>query len=187
MSGDVIEYVSPTRGSLITNHTLDVFSPEILGLELLGLGTRSLADVASGQNALIHHPLVLGAPFVVSQFFWVNGATVNGNTYMGVYSEDGSALLATTGTILNAGSGALQVADITNVTLPPNRRLWLSIGTDSASQQFGRFTLTAPVADYIGIKTMAAGISGGAMVTPATFAIGGNSCIRCGMTGGPVL
>lgn len=187
MAGDILEYFTPSRAGLIANHTIDVFSPEMLGYEFMGFDSPAVVDVTAGQNALIHHPLVLAYPCVVSQFFWVNGATVNGNVYMGIYSEDGAALLATTGPVAGSGASSLQVADITNVTLPPNRRLWLSIGTDSATHQFNRFTLTAPIADYVGIKAMAAGISGGAMVTPATFAVGSSTCIRCGMTGGSVL
>jgi hypothetical protein len=186
LAGNVIEYITPVRGNLIANHTIDVFSPEMMGYEIMGFSPL-IADVTATQNFLFHNPLILGAPFIVSKFFWINGPTVNGNTYMGVYNEDGSALLVTTGAIVNSGSSALQVADITDFTLPPNRRLWLSIGTDGATHTYSRLTLTAPASDYAGIKTMTSGISGSAMVTPATFDVGVNSCIRCGMTGGSVL
>lgn len=187
MAGNIIEHFTPSRAGLIANHTIDVFSPEMIGYEIMGFDSPTVADTALGANALIHHPLVLPAPFVVSQFFWNNGGVVNGNTYMGVYSEDGSVLLVTTGAVLSSGASSLQVADITNFTLPANRRLWLTIGTDSATQQYNRLTLTAPTADYVGIKTMASGISGGAMVTPATFAVGSSTCVRCGMTGASVI
>lgn len=187
MAGNIIEYFTPSRAGLIANQTIDVFSPEMLGYEMLGFGALPVADVAPGANLVIHHPLVLPSPFVVSQFFWINGGTVNGNTDIGVYSEAGAALLLSTGATLNSGASALQAVNITDFTLPANQRLWLSIGTDSGTHEYSRFTLTAPVADYTGIKTMAAGLSGSALVVPATFAIGANTCIRCGMTGASVI
>lgn len=186
MAGNVIEHFTPSRAGLIANHTIGIFSPEMCGYELMALGSLAVASVAPGANGVVHHPLVLAYPFTVRQFYWMNGTTVAGNTDMGVYSEDGSALLASTGTVLNAGSNGLQVVSITPVTLPANRRLWLTIGSDNASHQYQRFTITA-AADYIGIKGSAAGLSSSLLVVPATFAVGGSTCLRIGMTGSSVL
>lgn len=186
MAGDIIEYFTPSRAGLISRYTINVFSPEMLGLEMLAYGSPTVSGTAIGANAVIHHPLILPYPFVVSQFFWVNGGGVAGNTDIGVYTEDGATLLASSGAVLNSGTSTIQLVDITNVTLPANRRLWLSIGATDASQQYTRLSLTAPAADYIGIKSMASGISG-TLVTPATFAIGSNTCVWCGMTGAPTL
>ena len=186
MAGNVLEYCSPSRAGLISRYTINVFSPEMIGLEMLAYGAPTVSSTATGANAVIHHPLILPYPFTVNQFFWVNGSAVAGNTDIGVYTEDGASLLASSGAVLNAGASALQVVDVTNVTLPANRRLWLSLGATDASQQYTRFSLTAPASDYIGIKTMASGISG-TLVTPATFAIGANTCIWCGMTSSATL
>lgn len=187
MAGNVIEYFSPTRAGLISRQTINVFSAEMLGYELVAMGGAAIADVTPGANATIHHPLILSSSFVVNQIFWVNGTTVAGNTDIGIYNEDGSALLVSTGATANSGSGTIQIVNVTDYRLSPNRRLWLTLGTDSATHQYTRITLSAPAADYVGIKTMAAGLSSSALVVPATFAVGSNSGLWCGITGASVI
>jgi hypothetical protein len=185
MAGNVIEYVSPSRAGLFTRRTIYVGSPEMMGIEMLGYGGVSTASVAPGANGVIHLPLILATPFVLSQFFWMNGSVINGNSDIGIYSEDGQVLLASTGATLNAGT--MQVVDVADVILPANRRLWLTLGTDSATHQYNRLTLSAPAADYIGIKGNAAGISGSALVVPTSFSAASNSSWRCGITGASVV
>lgn len=188
MAGNVIEYVSPSRAGLLALHSVSVFTPEMVGREILALsnGGFTLANAALGANFIVHHPITLPSPFVINQFWWNNGTTVAGNTDIGIYSEDGAALLVHTGPIANSGANARQVADISDFTLQGGKRYWLSLGTDSATHQYIRMTLTAPAADYVGIKSMTSGISGSNLVTPATFAVGANTCVVCGMTGASV-
>lgn len=143
---------------------------------------------AAGQNALLFIPLNLTAPFTIAQFFWMNGTTASaGNTLMGVYNEAGTSVLVNTALTANGATGSLQTVDITDFTLSGPARYWIALGTDSATHQYQRLTCTAPYADYLGVKTMAAGISGGALVTPVTFAVGSTSLWICGLMGGTVI
>ena len=186
MSGDVTEYLSPSRAGLIARYTINVWSPEMVGPELIALGIPTVGNTAPGANLITLFPFVIPSPFSVSQFFWVNGSTVNGDSYIGVYGESGS-LLVSSGAILNSGASVKQVVDITDYALAPGKRYWLALGTSSASHQYQRLPIAAPLADYIGIKTMASGISGGALVSSVAFAVGGNNCFMCGMTGASVM
>lgn len=181
MSGNVLEYVTPPLANRIAQYTINVLSDEMLGIELGATGAGIISTTA-GANGIILIPMALSAPFVINQFFWVNGSTVNGNSYIGVYSEAGS-LLVSSGAVVNSGASVRQAVDITDFRLAAPRRYWLALGTDSASHTFTRFTTSAPLSDYLGVKSMAAGISGGALVSTVTFANGSNTTWWCGMTG----
>lgn len=187
MAGNVIEYFSPTRAGLLARRTINIFSLEMLGYELMAMGQPTMNSTTTTADSVFHHPLLLSSPFTISQFFWVNGTAVNGTTDIGIYTDDGQRLLVSTGATSNVGTSAIQLVDITDFTLPPNRRLWLTLGTSSATQQYTRMVLTAPAADYAGIKTMASALSGGALPATVTFAVGGNSAIWCGITGSSML
>lgn len=186
MAGSVIEYLTPSQAGLLARSSISIFSPEILGLEMIAMGTPTINSTTTTADSVFHHPLILPSPFLLNQFFWVNGSAVNGTTDIGIYTEDGQHLLVSTGATTNANTNAIQLVNITDYILPANRRLWLTIGTNSGTQQYTRAQLTAPAADYIGLKTQASALSSGALPSTITFTIGANTAIWCGITGASV-
>lgn len=187
MAGNVLEYITPSRANSATTWVIWPMSPEVFGIELAAVAPAIANNIAAGANLILLMPLTLSAPYTINQFWWMNGVTTtNGNSLMGIYSEDGS-LLVSTALTANGATGTLQTVDITDVTLSAPARYWIALGTDSATQQYQRFTLTAPYADYLGNKSMAGGISGGALVSTATFANGSSTVWLCGMIGGSVI
>ena len=177
-------FTMPPRAGMIDDFVQSLFSPNFFGVELLSVAPAT-ANIAIGANTAIFHPFTTSAPAVISQFFWANGTVVDGNTDIGIYNEQGTALLVHTGPVLNSGTSQVQVADVADFRLPAARRLWLAIATDSATQQFNRFTLTAPIADFVGVKTMAAAWSSG-LPSSVSFSAGSSTAIRCGFTGSSV-
>lgn len=172
--------VSPTR-------TINVLSPECLGPEILPAASASWASGAFTANLIIFVPLIVAQPLVVSQFFWQNGATVAGNTDVGIYNSDGSSKLASSGSTANAGTSAIQIVNITNIVLPANTRLWLALSSDSSVQTYLRNATAARSWDYMGIQQQAAGWSSG-LPASATFAAPAVAYLPfCGFTGSSVI
>lgn len=159
----------PSYQYLINNVTVNVRSPECVGLEILSIGPGD-ASSAWSANLLEFVPLILVEPLVVSQFFWQNGGTVNGNTDVGIYSFDGQTKYGSAGSTANSGTGQIQVVNVTDFQLPPNVRLWMAIGSDSGTQTYTRSALAISGMDFIGIAQQAAGWSSGlpTTITPAT-------------------
>ena len=96
MVGDVREYIAPSIVNLVDNITVSVFGPECCGIELEVASNATLGAGTWTANLLIFVPLITAEPLVVSQFFWYNGGTVNGNTDVGIYTEDGTTKLVST-------------------------------------------------------------------------------------------
>lgn len=166
--------------------TINTLSPECLGMEFLA-EFQGWASAVWTTNLLVFVPLILPVPAIVNRFFWANGATVSGSTDVGVYNEDGTSKLGSTGSTLNSGTSAIQSVDVTDFYLPANRRMWLALGCDNATQTFWRSNLALVGMEFIGIKTQASGWSSGlpASITLATpsvaktplFGFTGNSVI----------
>lgn len=187
MAGNVLEYVAPSRAGLQSTWLISPMSPEVFGGELPAIAPAIATTVATGASLTTLIPLNLPSPYTINQFFWMNGTTtVAGNSLMGVYNEAGTLLVSTPLTA-NGLAGTLQTVDITDYILTAPARYWIALGTDSATHQYQRLTLSAPFADYLGIKTMTVGISGGALVSPLVFAVGANTCLLCGLMGGLVI
>src|SRR5690242_14960603 len=89
--------------SPLTGLTLNCLSDECLGRDIT-CADDGLASGAWTANLLIFVPLISTRPMVVSQFFWQNGATVDGSSHTDVciYNEDGSAKVGNgTGSTVN--------------------------------------------------------------------------------------
>lgn len=159
--------------ALPNNTSVHILSPETIGPELLATDTLLSTGTAWTANLLIFIPLIIQEPLIASQFFWYNGATVNGNTDVGIYTFDGQTKLGSTGSTVNAGASQIQVVDVTNFTLPPNVKLWLALGSDSATHTFIAANLAAIPQDSIGITQQGSGWSSGlpTTITPAVPAV----------------
>lgn len=90
-------------------------------------------------NMAIAYPIFLTSEFPLLFFWWVNGATVNGNTDVGVYTaEETPTKLASTGSKVNTGTHTCQsAAPSAAITLTPGM-YYLVMVTDSATQTFYR-------------------------------------------------
>lgn len=143
-----------------------------LGQECLGrysIVDNGAASTVWTANLLIFIPLLLIEPLLVSQFFWFNGATAADNTDVGIYSFDGATKFGSTGSTLNSGTNTLQVANVTDFWIPANTRMWLALGSDSATHTYILANPVVAVLDLIGVTQQAAGWSSGlpSTITPA--------------------
>lgn len=152
--------IQPPYTSLVDNINVHPFGPECLGKDILAVdsGLTSLTYIA---NLLVFVPMILSEPLLVAQFFWHNGASVAGNTDVGIYNEAGTTKLGSSGSTANSGTSVLQAVNVTDFYLPAHKRLWLAIGCDSGTQTFFAANLIVNLADYVGFKQQASGWSSG--------------------------
>lgn len=168
--GNVLEQLVPPYGSLTDNIVIHSFGPDCVGPELSSHDV-GIASTAWTANLAIYVPLLLAESLLVTKFFWCNGGTLNGNTDVGVYSEDGVTKLASCGPTANSGANVVQSAvALSAVRLPANSRLWLALASDSATQTYFLANLVIAGLDFIGIKQQAAGYSSG-LLSSITFEI----------------
>lgn len=101
-----------------------------------GLRASGLATPASGASPyaaldLLAFPILLTAPTYIYKAFWVNGATVGGNTSVGIYDAD-YRLITQTASTLNSGTASLPQA-VTLVTKLPVGLYYVAMAHDSAT------------------------------------------------------
>lgn len=170
MIGNVAQNFAPPLFSLTDSRTIIPISEECLGREWVAIDSNPASGTFTA-NLVVYVPLVTVERLLVRQFFWLNGAAVDGNTDVGIYSADGSVLLGSAGSTLNAGISALQAVNVADFLLPANSRLWLALSSDSSVQTYLR---AAPAVvyylDYVGVKQQAAGWSSG-LPSSATLAV----------------
>lgn len=166
MSGDVREYLSPPIPDFRSGVTVNVVSPECLGGDIEAIDNGFASSVWSA-NLLIFIPLITAEALLVSQFFWRNGTVAAGNTDVGVYNLDGTVKLGSSGSTANAGTSAIQLANVADFYLPANRQMWLALGCDDGTHTYLNATLIVSGFDLIGVKQQAAGWSSG---LPSTIA-----------------
>lgn len=109
-------------------------------VDALFMNFRSAAtNIGAGvlANTIVYlYPFRVSIPYPITYFWWVNGATVNGNVDMGVYSEDGQTLLVSAGSTAQSGASAVQTKAV-SFTLSPGR-YYLGFATSSATATFHR-------------------------------------------------
>lgn len=159
-TGNIRAFLSPAPFTLLNNTTVNSIGSDCLGFDYLTIDVASTSE-AWTANQLTFIPLVTAERVLVSRFFWINGATVNGNTDIGIYNEAGTVKLGSTGSTLNAGTNVLQSVDVADFYLPENSRLWLALGSDSGTQTYRSVSSIAEMQDFVGIKQQASGWSSG--------------------------
>jgi hypothetical protein len=87
-----------------------------------------------GANTVWCLPYMLDDACVITKLWWQNGVTVAGNTDMGLYTDQGTRLIAT-GPIANAGAQVIQVVDIVDLAIAEGL-VYFAIVTDSASTTY---------------------------------------------------
>lgn len=145
----------------LSDVTVNVLSQECVGPELRP-AYAGFTSAAWTQNRVIAIPLVVQRPYQVKQFFWYNGATVNGNTDVAIYNEGAMAKVGNgTGSTANSGTSVIQVVDVADFVLAANTRYWLALSSDSATQTYQRMNPSAVLMDWISIREQLSGWSSG--------------------------
>ena len=168
MIGNVIQEVLPPVTSFRNAETINVLSHECLGLDMLYVAS-AFGSAVWTANLATYIPLFTMQPILVSQFFWFNGTAVNGNSDVGIYSQDGATKVSSTGSTANSGTSQIQVVNVSDVLLAANQRYWLALASDSGTQTFWRSTATARAQDYCAVKQQTSAWSSG-LPASATFA-----------------
>lgn len=108
----------------------DMSIPEAVSLGLVAGSSQPL----NAANDAYFYPFTLSEPFTVVKAGWINGATVNGNVDIGVYSENGTKIWSS-GSTAQSGTSAGQAVTPTAFTLPPGK-YYMAISSDSATATF---------------------------------------------------
>lgn len=125
-----------------------------LGTEYGALQTAIPSSVAHGTaNLARYYPFVLSEPVVVMKVWWYNGATANGNTDVGVFSEDGK-LIISAGATAQGTVNVIQEVDVTDTVLGRGR-FYLGLSSSSATATYFSNVLTAQLSKGIGWAQMA--------------------------------
>jgi hypothetical protein len=86
---------------------------------MVNAGEGLLGDRTWGTaNTGFFIPFNVGSMITVKQLAIYNGATVAGNLDVGIYDAEGHRLVSS-GSVAQAGVGAIQLFDITDTVLPP--------------------------------------------------------------------
>jgi len=144
MDGPLLTY--PSLG------TIHPYSSESIGAGLIATGGTVFNSVAStvlGVDVLIYIPFSIGDRILVKQLFCYNGATVNGNVDVGIYSAIGK-LIISAGSTAQTGASVLQLFDIADTPLDPGD-YYLCIGTNSATATFFAGTTVALTGKALGL------------------------------------
>lgn len=148
--------------------TLSTLSLEMVATQLMALGVAAPASaVWPTANLAIYIPFVLAAPYPVKQVWWLNGATVTGNTDVGVYTPGGARLLSS-GSTVGSGVSALQSVTLgTPVLLMPGA-YYLGMSCSLGTNTIQRFSLG--IADDGKMMGLAEQTTALPLPDPATFA-----------------
>lgn len=142
------------------------YSAQALGTEYAALAAAAPASVAHATvNMLRAYPFVLPEPMLVRKVWWHNGGVISGFTDVGVYSEDGTRMLAS-GAILQATINVLQEFDIADVPLGRGT-YYLALTSNSATATYLSNILGIQLAKLLGWGQVALGAAG----LPATITL----------------
>lgn len=146
---------------LISPHTA-------LGIEYAGLAIAGPASVAHGTvNLARFYPFTLPEPIVVVKLWWANGATANGNTDVGIYTEDGTRIVSTGATAQGTVS-VLQEVDITDTQLGRGR-YYLGLSSSSATATYLSNAMSVSLSKMLGWAEVASAHPLPATTTLAAF------------------
>jgi len=123
---------------------------------LIGAPASTVWPGATGGVAM-YVPFRIAQAVRVAGFYWMNGATVNGNTDCGVYDVSGTKL-ASAGATAQAGANSIQTVALgTAIIIPGGRVYYLALFSTSATATYFISTaLTAEEARHVGITDQTA-------------------------------
>jgi len=117
-------------------------------------------------NQAVWYPMSVNRPFLAKWLWWLNG-TVVGTVHVdvGIYLPNGSRLVST-GSTVQAGSTAIQGADVTDTLLMPGI-YYMGFAMDANTSGMLRYNMVLSTARGMGFKQQAAAF---VLPNPATFA-----------------
>lgn len=151
----------------ITPYSLEAIGPS---LAYHGMISSSASATWPSANYGIFYPFKLQQPATLYQFYVSNGATASGNLDIGLYLDDGSAVVRR-GSTAQAGTSAVQLLDVTDTLLSPGVRYWVGLAMDGTLGTCLRQTGNTNVGQLraCGVRGMASAFSSG-LVATVTFA-----------------
>lgn len=154
-------YVAPNRLLMPGRHSIDSLADAWLYLT----GSPSAA-VWPTANLAIYVPIRISSRVVVQKFWFGSGSAGSGNVDMGLYDAAGVAVIS----VATAAKGAAnteQVIDVTDTAVGPGL-YYIGLSSDSGTDTYSRWSLTAPSAAAAGVYTEAAAYP---LPSTATFAL----------------
>lgn len=142
---------------------------EPIGNVVAGGAAGTLASAALGNTTIFAVPFVVWEPFTVKRLALYNGATVNGNFDIGVYSGDQSTKLVSTGSTAQSGASAYQGVNVTVTTLAPGN-YWVAYATSSTTQTIFRWAGGSNWTPISGAMTQTVA-AGGGVALPASLTL----------------
>lgn len=130
------------------------------------VSTDSGGVFTSGAASALFFPVYVPIGCTVKRVFWINGATVNGNTDVGIYNSSYVRQIASTPTA-QSGVSAMQIVDVANTALTAGN-YYLAIGTSSATATYREIESAAHILRGIGAFAQAVGTLP-ATATPAAI------------------
>lgn len=106
------------------------------------------------DSTCIYVPLMIRTPVVVKQLWYANMTTATGNYDIGLYDDAGVAILRK-GSTAKSTSAVEIVWDCTDTTIGKGI-YYIALATDSATDTFYRFSVSAPYPAALGIWAEAA-------------------------------
>jgi hypothetical protein len=123
-----------------------------------------------GANTAIYIPFRVPWPYPVKRAFWVNGATVTGNSDIGIYSRKGARLWSS-GSTAQSGASALQYVTASGLILSPDTEYVLGFVNDgTTTRAFGATGVTANLGRFVGLYQQATALPLPASATYAAWA-----------------
>lgn len=137
---------------------------------------------APAANSAMIIPFVLPWPYTVARLFWANGASVGGNSDIGIFTTAGAAL-GRAGSTANTGASALQYAAPAGgaFQLEPNTRYFLAYVNDGTTGRVMGFPSGAITPRAMGMLQQASAIPLPNPLTPAAIT-GSNVIPMAGFT-----
>lgn len=121
---------------------VSTMSPESPQVELRCLGGGGVASaVWPSANRVLFCPIWLPSPLTIASFWWINGTVVSGNVDVGIYTASAglpAALLAHTGSTVQAGTSAIQSVNVTQYLAPGE--YYLAMQADNVTATYYRGT-----------------------------------------------
>lgn len=141
-------------------------APSINGF---GSGTGT-TNTSPGSTTSPMMPFTLPAPYLVASLFIANGATINGNSDVAIYSAGGSGTstrITSVGTTAQSGASVLQIRALATPILLPPGNYYLAVA-NSGTGQYAGFTFTSLQAAISGIMECGSALNTSVAVVRST-------------------
>lgn len=172
------------QGLLNPMLTISSLGPSGLGNIYWAVGGVLSSGTWPATLRALYFPIRTAREALCSQFWWYNGAAVSGNVDAGIYSLGGRKL-ASTGSVAQAGTNAVQLADVTNFWLPPGAYYLALVVDNTTATMFRLAPNLVPLRSTGAAQQLLAGLP-----LPTTFtaaALASAYAPAFGVTGGAVV